>query len=141
MAKRSKISEEDVKEKKMRFEKIAENLDEVSADSFLKNNFLPYAWSLSLDRALSDVTGLKPVQRRILYTMYEMNLSPQGSRAKVATLAGRVLAYHPHGDASVAEALKNIARPHIFRVPLIDGRGSFGTPGTPGAAPRYIEAR
>ena len=141
MAKRVKIDEEDLKEKRIKFEKIADNLEEVSADSFLKENFLPYAWSFSLDRALTDVTGLKPVQRRILYTMYEMGLSPNAGRAKVATLAGRVLQYHPHGDASVAEALKNIARPHVFRVPLIDGKGSFGTPGRPGAAPRYIEAR
>lgn len=141
MAKRTKINEEDLKEKKSRFEKIADNLEEISADDFLKDNFLPYAWSFNLDRALSDVTGLKPVQRRILYTMYEMNLSPNASRSKVATLAGRVLAYHPHGDASVSEALKNIARPHVFRVPLIDGKGSFGSPGRPGAAARYIEAR
>lgn len=141
MAKRNKINEEDIKDKKAKFEKIAENLEEVPADGFLKDNFLPYAWSFSLDRALTDVTGLKPVQRRILYTMYEMGLSPQGNRSKVATLAGRVLAYHPHGDVSVADALKNIARPHVFRVPLIDGKGDFGVPGTPGAAARYIEAR
>lgn len=141
MAKRTKIDEEDLKEKKMKFEKIADNLEEISADNFLKDNFLPYAWSFSLDRALTDVTGLKPVQRRILYTMYEMGLSPNAGRSKVATLAGRVLQYHPHGDTSVAEALKNIARPHVFRVPLIDGKGSFGTPGRPGAAARYIEAR
>lgn len=141
MAKRTKIDEEDLKEKKAKFEKVAENLEEVPVDKFLKDNFLPYAWSVSLDRALTDVTGLKPVQRRILYTMYGMNLSPNAARSKVATLAGRVLQFHPHGDASVAEALKNIARPHVFRVPLIDGKGDFGSPGTPGAAARYIEAR
>lgn len=141
MARKTKITEEDIKEKKIKFEKIAENLEEISVDNFLKNNFLPYAWSVTLDRALTDVTGLKPVQRRILYTMYEMGLSPSSNRSKVATLAGRVLGYHPHGDASVSEALKNIARPHVFRVPLIDGKGDFGSPGTPGAAPRYIEAR
>jgi len=141
MAKRKKITEDDIKEKKIKFEKIADNLEEISVDNFLKDNFLPYSWSVILDRALTDVTGLKPVQRRILYTMYEMGLSPNSSRSKVATLAGRVLAYHPHGDASVSDALKNIARPHIFRVPLIDGKGDFGSPGTPGAAARYIEAR
>lgn len=141
MARRNKINEEDLKEKKQKFEKVADSIEEVSADAFLKSNFLPYAWSVITDRAISNVTGLKPVQRRILYTMYEMGLSPNSSRSKVATLAGRVLAYHPHGDASVADALKNMARPHTFRVPLIDGKGDFGAPGTPGAAPRYIEAR
>jgi len=141
MAKRVKIDEEDLKDKKLKFEKVADNLEEIPVDRFLKDNFLPYAWSVSLDRALVDVTGLKPVQRRILYTMYGMGLSPNSGRSKVATLAGRVLAYHPHGDASVSDALKNIARPHVFRVPLIDGKGDFGSPGTPGAAARYIEAR
>jgi len=141
MAPRKKIAAEDLHEKKMKFEKIADNLELLPADQFLKDNFLPYAWSYNLDRALVDVTGLKPVQRRIIYTMFKASLSPQSSRSKVATLAGRVLAFHPHGDASVAEALKNLAREHIFRVPLIDGRGDFGVPGTPGAAARYLEAR
>lgn len=140
-AKRSRIKVDDFDEKKRKFEKIAENLEEKEASEFLKDNFLPYAWSFSLDRALTDVTGLKPVQRRILYTMYENRLSPSASRSKVATLAGSVLKYHPHGDASVMEALKNLARDHIFRVPLIDGKGDFGAPGSPGAAGRYIEAR
>lgn len=141
MVRKNKISAEDVAEKKKRFEKIAGDLEVVPADKFLKDNFLPYAWSYILDRSLTDVSGLKPVQRRILYTMYKEGLSPQSNRSKVATLAGKVLAFHPHGDASVSDALKNLARAHIFRVPLIDGKGDFGVPGTPGAAPRYIEAR
>lgn len=141
MAKRNKINEQDIKEKKQKFEKIAESIEKIPADVFLKSNYLPYAWSVITDRSISNVTGLKPVQRRILYTMYEMGLSPTSARSKVATLAGRVLAYHPHGDVSVADALKNMARPHVFRVPLIDGKGDFGGPGTPGAAARYIEAR
>lgn len=141
MARKTKANSEDLVLKKKKFEKIAGNLEEIPVEKFLKDNFLPYAWSYSLDRALSNVTGLKPVQRRILYTMYKDGLTPNSGRSKVATLAGRVLAYHPHGDASVADALKNLARPHIFRVPLIDGKGDFGVPGTPGAAGRYIEAR
>lgn len=141
MARKNKINKEDLKEKKLRFEKIADNLEEVPADKFLKDNFLPYSWNFVLDRALVDVSGLKPVQRRILYVMYKDGLSPKANRSKVATLGGRVLAYHPHGNVSVEDALKNMARPHVFRVPLIDGKGDFGVPGTPGAASRYIEAR
>ena len=140
MARRKKLPE-DLVEKKKVFEKVAENLETLPADEFLKENFLPYAWSFTLARALSDVSGLKPVQRRILYTMYKSGLKPSANRSKVATLAGSVLAYHPHGDSSVVDALKNLARPHVFRVPLIDGKGDFGAPGTPGAAGRYIEAR
>ena len=141
MARRTKVSQEDIAEKKKKFEQIAQNLEEIPVEKFLKDNFLPYAWSFNLDRALSDVTGLKPVQRRILYTMYKDGLTPTSGRSKVATLAGRVLAYHPHGNSSVEEALKNLGRDHIFRVPLIDGKGDYGVPGTPGAAGRYIEAR
>lgn len=141
MAKKKRIKDDDFLEKQKKFENIADNLEIVPADRFLKENFLPYAWSYNLDRALTDVTGLKPVQRRILYTMFRNGLKPTANRGKVAKLAGNVLEYHPHGDASIAEALKNIARPHIFRVPLIDGKGDFGSPGTPGAAGRYIEAR
>lgn len=138
---RKKKIDEDMLGKQKKFEQIADNLEVIPADQYLKENFLPYAWSYNLDRALTDVTGLKPVQRRILYTMFENGLKPTAHRSKVATLAGSVLKYHPHGDASVSDALKNIARPHVFRVPLIDGKGDFGAPGTPGAAGRYIEAR
>jgi len=141
MARKAKITQEDLVEKKKKFEQIAGNLEEISVEKFLKDNFLPYAWSFNLDRALVDVTGLKPVQRRILYTMYKDGLSPTSGRSKVATLGGRVLAYHPHGNSSVEDALKNLGREHIFRVPLIDGKGDYGVPGTPGAAGRYIEAR
>lgn len=140
-ARRSKATKSDLEEKKKRFANIAGNLEEVPVEKFLKDNFLPYAWSYLLDRALVDVTGLKPVHRRILYTMYKAGLSPTSTRSKVATLGGRVLAYHPHGNASVEDALKNLAREHVMRVPMIDGKGDFGAPGSPGAAPRYIEAR
>jgi DNA gyrase subunit A len=141
MARKTKIAAEDLKEKQKKFENVAGNLELVPVSKFLKDNFLPYAWSFNLDRALVDVTGLKPVQRRILYTMYKEGLSPTTKRSKVASLVGSVLHFHPHGDSSVEDALKNLAREHIFRVPLIDGKGDFGVPGTPGAAGRYIEAR
>lgn len=141
MAVRGKNSAADIEAKRERFELIANNLEVITADRFLKDNFLPYAWSFTLNRALTSSDGLKPVQRRILYTMFKRGLSPTAARAKVATLGGAVLAFHPHGDSSVSEAIKNMARSHIFRVPMIDGKGDFGEPGTPGGAPRYLEAR
>lgn len=141
MARKSKLAGEDLAGKKKKFESVAGNLEEISVENFLKDNFLPYAWSFNLDRALVDVTGLKPVHRRILYTMYKDGLSPNSNRSKVATLGGKVLAYHPHGNVAVEEALKNLGREHVFRVPLIDGKGDYGIPGTPGASGRYIEAR
>jgi DNA gyrase subunit A len=139
--KNSKSNSELTEESRKRFVKVAASINEMSVSEWLKTNFIPYAWSYNLDRALVDVSGLKPVQRRILYTMFKRNLGPSGNRMKVATLAGAVLQFHPHGDSSVSEALKNMARDHVFRVPLIDGKGDFGAPGKPGAAGRYIEAR
>lgn len=141
MSRKKSAAPEDMEAKKKKFQQVAGNLEVISSEKFLKDNFLPYAWSFTLERALVDVTGLKPVQRRIVYSMFKDGLSPAASRSKVATLGGRVLAYHPHGDTSVVDALKNLARDHIFRVPLIDGKGDFGAPGTPGAAGRYISAR
>jgi DNA gyrase subunit A len=141
MARRKRKNSELIQESQQRFKNVAKNIDEVQVQDWLKTNFIPYAWSYNLDRALVDVSGLKPVQRRILYTMYKQGLSPSANRSKVATLGGAVLHLHPHGDSSVVDALKNMARSHIFRVPLIDGKGDFGAPGKPGAAGRYIEAR
>lgn len=141
MARRNKLAPEDLAEKKRKFEQIAGDLEVVPTEKFLTDNFLPYAWSYVLDRALVDVSGLKPVQRRILYTLWKDRVSPTGNRSKVATLAGRVLHYHPHGNVSVEDSLKAMAQEHVLRVPLIDGKGDFGVPGTPGAAARYLEAR
>lgn len=141
MARTRKTNTSDLEEKRLLFQQVAANIEIVPVEKFLQTNFLPYAWSMTLDRALTDVSGLKPVQRRIVYTMYKSGLNPNASRSKVATLAGKVLEFHPHGDASVADAIKNLGREHVFRVPLVDGRGDFGAPGAPGAAGRYLEAR
>lgn len=142
MARKNKMSEELFEEKKKRFENIAGNLEIVPSEKFLKENFLPYSWSYVLDRALVNVTGLKPVQRRILYTMYKNGLSPNANKSVIATIGGDVIHYHPHGDASITEALKNLGRAHVFRVPLIDTEdGDFGAPGSPGAAARYLKTR
>lgn len=141
MARRKNTSKTDIEETKAIFKQVAKNIEVVDADEFLKENFLPYSWSTILDRALTDNSGLKPVQRRTLYTMFTKGLNPNANRAKVASLGGAVLNIHPHSNTAVEEALKNMGREHVFRVPLIDGKGDFGAPGTPGAAGRYIEAR
>lgn len=140
MAKRKKVVE-DLDEKRRKFQRVAADIQDIPAEEFLEENFLPYAWSYNLDRALVDITGLKPVQRRILFALYKAGVSPGAPRAKMTELAGLVMPYHPHGDSSVADALKNLAKGHVFRVPVIDGKGDFGGPGKPGAAPRYLEAR
>lgn len=138
---KNKLSEKE--QKKAAFSKVAKTVINVPVENFLKDNFLTYAWSATLDRALTDVSGLKPVQRRILYTMYLKNLTPSSHPQKIPGLGGAVLAYHSHGDMSVMEAIKNLGRDYIFRVPLVEGgKGDdYGAPGLPGAQPRYIAAR
>ncbi len=113
-------------------------------DEVLKNSMIPYAENVILDRALPRVEdGLKPVQRRILYAMYEMGLTPDKPHKKCAKIVGEVLGkYHPHGDSSVYGALVHLAQDFNMRMPLIDGQGNFGTiDGDSAAAYRYTEAR
>lgn len=136
--KKNKVSIEETKKK---FANVADEITEMPIGNFLKTNFLPYSWSYNLDRALIDVTGLKPVHTRILYTMYLGKLGPKAVRKKVATVAGKTMEFHPHGDSAIIEAIKNLGLAHVFRVPMVDGKGDFGAPGEPGAAGRYIEAR
>lgn len=115
-----------------------------SLDEVLKNSMIPYAENVILDRALPRVEdGLKPVQRRILYAMYEMGLSPDKPHKKCAKIVGEVLGkYHPHGDSSVYGAIVHLAQDFNMRMPLIDGQGNFGTvDGDSAAAYRYTEAR
>ncbi|MBE5749837.1 MAG: DNA topoisomerase 4 subunit A [Clostridiales bacterium] len=115
-----------------------------SIDEVLKNSMIPYAENVILDRALPRVEdGLKPVQRRILYAMYEMGLTPDKPHKKCAKIVGEVLGkYHPHGDSSVYGALVHLAQDFNMRMPLIDGQGNFGTvDGDSAAAYRYTEAR
>lgn len=113
-------------------------------DEVLKNSMIPYAENVILDRALPRVEdGLKPVQRRILYAMYEMGLTQDKPHKKCAKIVGEVLGkYHPHGDSSVYGALVHLAQDFNMRMPLIDGQGNFGTVDGDGAAAyRYTEAR
>ncbi len=115
-----------------------------SLDDVLKNSMIPYAENVILDRALPRVEdGLKPVQRRILYAMYEMGLTPDKPHKKCAKIVGEVLGkYHPHGDSSVYGALVHLAQDFNMRSPLVDGQGNFGTVDGDGAAAyRYTEAR
>ena len=139
--KNTRTSAELTAESKERFEKVARNIENVNVEDWLKSNFIPYAWSYNLDRALVDVSGLKPVQRRILWTMYKNGLSPSSTRMKVSTISGSVLKFHPHDSNAVDGSLEGMAQEHTCRVPLVDGKGNFGSPGSEAAASRYIEAR
>jgi len=115
-----------------------------SLDEVLKNSMIPYAESVILDRALPRVEdGLKPVQRRILYAMYEMGLTPDKPHRKCAKIVGDCLGkYHPHGDSSVYGALVHMAQDFNMRMPLVNGHGNFGTvDGDSAAAYRYTEAK
>lgn len=110
----------------------------------METSFIQYAMSVIVARALPDVRdGLKPVHRRILYAMYEDNLTSDKPYRKAATTVGNVLGrYHPHGDASVYDAMVRMAQDFSLRYPLIDGHGNFGSvDGDPPAAYRYTEAR
>ena len=112
--------------------------------SEMKDSYMSYAMSVIVGRALPDVRdGLKPVHRRILYTMYEGGLTSDKAFKKCATAVGDVLGhYHPHGDGSVYDALVRLAQDFSMRYPLIDGHGNFGSvDGDPPAAYRYTEAR
>ena len=110
----------------------------------MRESYLSYAMSVIVSRALPDVRdGLKPVQRRILYAMHDMGIRPGSQYRKCARIVGEVLGkFHPHGDASVYDALVRMAQLFSMRAPLIDGQGNFGSvDGDPPAAMRYTEAR
>ncbi len=117
---------------------------EVSIEEELEKSYLNYAMSVIIGRALPEVRdGLKPVHRRILYAMYKEGLLSNKKYSKCAGVVGEVLKkYHPHGDASVYDALVRMAQNFNMRYPLVDGQGNFGSiDGDPPAAYRYTEAR
>ena len=125
-------------------EEKKENLIQVDLREIMETSVLDYSMSVIVQRALPDVRdGLKPVHRRILYTMYENALWPEKAYRKCADTVGSVLGrYHPHGDASVYDALVRLAQDFSMRYMLIDGHGNFGSvDGDPPAAYRYTEAR
>lgn len=116
----------------------------VNVKDEMSKSFISYAMAVNVSRAIPDVRdGLKPVQRRILYAMYDMGNTYDKPTRKSARIVGEVMGkYHPHGDSSIYEALARMAQPFSINVPLIDGQGNFGTvDGDPPAAQRYTEAR
>ena len=120
------------------------NMIDVEVDEELKKSFIAYAMAVNVSRAIPDVRdGLKPVHRRILYSMHEMGLYNEKPYRKCARIVGDVLGkYHPHGDIAVYDALVRLAQDFTINFPLVDGHGNFGSvDGDPPAAMRYTEAR
>src|ERR1700690_1392046 len=120
------------------------NIQPVNIEEEMKKSYLDYSMSVIIGRALPDVRdGLKPVHRRILYTMQQMGLAPNKSTRKCARIVGDVMGkYHPHGNLAVYDALVRLAQPVAMRYPLVDGQGNFGSvDGDPPAADRYTEAK
>src|ERR1700689_4146844 len=122
-----------------------ENIVDIDVTDEMRSSFLEYAYSVIYQRALPDARdGMKPVQRRILYQMSEMGLTPQRPHVKCAQVVGQVMGrLHPHGDSAIYDALVRMAQQWAMRVPLIDGHGNFGSLGgddSP-AAYRYTECR
>ena len=123
---------------------VEQRIQQVDIESEMKKSFLDYSMSVIVSRALPDVRdGLKPVHRRILYTLHENGLTPDKAYRKCADTVGSVLGrYHPHGDASVYDAMVRLAQDFSMRYPLVDGHGNFGSvDGDPPAAYRYTESR
>ncbi|MDF2143602.1 DNA topoisomerase (ATP-hydrolyzing) subunit A [Knoellia sp. p5-6-4] len=121
----------------------AEKIVDIDVEEEMQGAFLEYAYSVIYSRALPDARdGLKPVQRRILYSMAEMGLRPERGHVKSSRVVGDVMGkYHPHGDSAIYDALVRMAQPFTMRLPLVDGHGNFGSLDDGPAASRYTEAR
>jgi len=122
---------------------FTENVIDIDVDDEMRSSYLEYAYSVIYQRALPDARdGLKPVQRRILYTMSEMGLRPDRPFVKCARVAGEVMGkYHPHGDTAIYDALVRMAQDWVMRLQLVNGHGNFGSPDDPPAHMRYTECR
>ena len=122
---------------------VKEHIVETPLNEEMSKSFLEYAYSVIYARALPDARdGLKPVQRRIIYQMGEMNLTPDRPYMKSARVVGEVMGkLHPHGDSAIYEAMVRLAQPFAMRLPLVDGHGNFGSLDDGPAASRYTEAR
>ena len=130
----------------MKTKQVAFNEEIVDAalEEVMHTSFMTYAEYVTMERALPRIEdGLKPVQRRILYTMYDLGILPDKPFKKSARIVGEALGkYHPHGDTSVYDAMVRLAQPYAMRMPLVDGHGNFGSmDGDSAAAMRYTEAR
>ncbi|GGT10629.1 DNA topoisomerase (ATP-hydrolyzing) [Nonomuraea spiralis] len=124
-------------------EDFEERIVDIDVSSEMRKSYLEYAYSVIYQRALPDARdGLKPVQRRILYSMSEMGLRPERGHVKSSRVVGDVMGkLHPHGDSAIYDALVRLAQPFSMRLPLVDGHGNFGSPDDLPAAMRYTEAR
>ena len=125
-------------------DKIFDQIHDVDLKKTMETSYIDYAMSVIAQRALPDVRdGLKPVQRRVLYSMIELNNGPDKPHRKCARIVGDTMGkYHPHGDSSIYGALVNMAQDWSTRYPLVDGHGNFGSvDGDGAAAMRYTEAR
>ena len=122
---------------------VQEHIVETPLNEEMSKSFLEYAYSVIYARALPDARdGLKPVQRRIIYQMGEMNLTPDRPYMKSARVVGEVMGkLHPHGDSAIYEAMVRLAQPFAMRLALVDGHGNFGSLDDGPAPPRYTEAR
>ena len=121
----------------------SERIVDVELSDEMEGSFLEYAYSVIYSRALPDARdGLKPVQRRIIYQMSQMGLTPEKGHVKSARVVGEVMGkLHPHGDSAIYDALVRLAQPFSMRVPMVDGHGNFGSLDDGPAAARYTEAR
>ncbi|HOC12513.1 MAG TPA: DNA topoisomerase IV subunit A [Propionicimonas sp.] len=124
-------------------EELTERIVDVDVTDEMEASFLEYAYSVIYSRALPDARdGLKPVQRRILYTMDQMRIRPDASHVKCARVVGQVMGQlHPHGDAAIYDALVRLGQPWSMRLPTVDGHGNFGSLDSGPAAMRYTECR
>ena len=124
-------------------EETVEKVVDIDVSAEMESSFLEYAYSVIYSRALPDARdGLKPVQRRILYTMDDMGIRPDRSHVKCARVVGQVMGVlHPHGDVAIYDALVRMAQPWAMRLPLVDGHGNFGSLDAGPAAMRYTECR
>src|ERR671913_462713 len=122
---------------------FTERILDIDVSSEMQTSFLEYAYSVIYSRALPDARdGLKPVQRRILYTMDDMSLRPDRGHVKSARVVGEVMGrLHPHGDGAIYDALVRMAQSWSMRLPTVAGHGNFGSPDDPPAAMRYTECR
>ncbi len=124
-------------------EDFEEHIVDIDVGEEMRSSFLEYAYSVIYSRALPDARdGLKPVQRRILYSMHDMGLRPDRGHVKSARVVGEVMGrLHPHGDGAIYDALVRMAQPWSMRLPTVDSHGNFGSPDDPPAAMRYTECR
>ncbi|NMA66598.1 MAG: DNA topoisomerase IV, partial [Clostridiaceae bacterium] len=131
------------KNKNIDFSKVAAHIIKTPLQNFVEESYLPYAHYVIMNRALISDDGLKPVQRRILYAMDQLGLTDKKDFIKAAQIVGETMGkYHPHGDASIGDALARMGQDFTLRVPLVDVQGSVGfTTGDDPAAPRYWEGR